>query len=87
MADLNMTPARVELLRAVAAHQVRANRTNGEVYQYTNQRRHRVTGRVGVMKVVGLVEYVNHDDDRTEVDVQPTGNGRRVLADLDAKEA
>lgn len=85
MTALTITADRAELLRAIDNGKVKTSRRSGETYhdEYAG-RRTRVTGKVKVMLLVRLVERVDHDDDRTDVDVRLTDAGRKALAEYDA---
>lgn len=90
MAELAITGARAELLRAIDAGRVTEDWYTDEPGEIRHgaQGGHvgtLVTGRVRVMKAAGLCETDPADDDFDVRGIQLTEAGRTALADYDAK--
>ncbi|MEU8158081.1 hypothetical protein AB0B94_30880 [Micromonospora sp. NPDC048986] len=92
MADLNMTPTRVALLRGVAAGQVDHHRTwdvkkpDYDVWKWMPGAQRRVTTDIAKLRAAKLIE-VGPAKGPSMYASQPwrlTDAGRQVLADLDA---
>ncbi|MEU0078486.1 hypothetical protein ABZY58_11370 [Micromonospora tulbaghiae] len=90
MPPLTITGDRAELLRAIAAGQVTefwaddADQPSDITRQEYPGRRTRVTGKVKVMKTVGLCETDPADAELNTRRVKLTGAGEKALADYDA---
>ncbi len=87
---LAITDTRAELLRAIDNDKVTEDWNNDQPGEIRNHeyagRTTRVTGKVRVMKTVGLCETHPDDADMHIRRLRLTDAGRKALADYDAKE-